>query len=281
MVRASVRTHFRKRIAVSLVFLFALGTSGPRMVHAATLTVSNTNDNGAGSLRQAIFDASPGDTITFSSALTGQTITLTSGELVLDKNLTVTGRGASQLAISGNHASRVFHALNYVTTTIQGLTIRDAYRRWNFYDNFGGGIKADSFGALTVNNSAFIGNECEGGRGGAIMADCDAFPCSELTVNNSTFSSNSASFPYGGWEGQGGALAAFYGEMWINDSTFSGNSASAGGGGIIADAYRTASVAHIKNSLIADSTLGGNCAGDSVIATGVNFSGTRRFHGAQ
>ena len=32
---------------------------------AVTLTVSNTNDSGAGSLRQAIADAAPGDTIDF------------------------------------------------------------------------------------------------------------------------------------------------------------------------------------------------------------------------
>ena len=35
-------------------------------------------------------------------------ITLTSGELYIGRNLTITGPGASELAISGNHASRVF-----------------------------------------------------------------------------------------------------------------------------------------------------------------------------
>ena len=37
----------------------------PATASAATITVTNTNDSGAGSLRQAIADASSGDTIDF------------------------------------------------------------------------------------------------------------------------------------------------------------------------------------------------------------------------
>src|ERR1051325_11414738 len=39
--------------------------------------VTNTNDSGPGSLRQAIADANSGDTIQFDPALIGQTINLT------------------------------------------------------------------------------------------------------------------------------------------------------------------------------------------------------------
>src|SRR5437773_7884855 len=88
---------------------------------AATITVINTSDSGAGSLRQAISDSSSGDTINFDSSLNGQTITLTSGELLINKNLTITGPGADQLAINGNAASSVFHIKSGVT--ISGLTI--------------------------------------------------------------------------------------------------------------------------------------------------------------
>jgi hypothetical protein len=59
---------------------------------AATLTVINNSDSGAGSLRQAIIDSSSGDIINFAPALTGQTITLTSGELLINKNLLQRGR---------------------------------------------------------------------------------------------------------------------------------------------------------------------------------------------
>jgi len=73
--------------------------------HAATITVTNTNDSGPGSLRQALANANNGDTINF--AVTGS-ITLTSGGLTIDKNLTISGPGANQLSIDGNQTGGVF-----------------------------------------------------------------------------------------------------------------------------------------------------------------------------
>src|SRR5882724_3488863 len=68
-------------------------------VPAATITVTNGNDSGSGSLRHAIsFDASPGDTINFAPSVTA--VTLTSDELVIDKNLTITGPGADRLTVT-------------------------------------------------------------------------------------------------------------------------------------------------------------------------------------
>ena len=67
------------------------------MAQAANLLVSNTNDSGAGSLRQAILDNSAlgGDnTILFSNVVTG-TITLTTGELVISNDVTILGPGAN------------------------------------------------------------------------------------------------------------------------------------------------------------------------------------------
>ena len=67
------------------------------------ITVQNTNDSGAGSLRQAIADICSGGTVNFDSSLAGQTIILAS-PLAIDKNLTVDGSAlASKISISGNH----------------------------------------------------------------------------------------------------------------------------------------------------------------------------------
>ena len=66
--------------------------------HAATITVANTNDSGAGSLRQAISSAAAGDTISFAASVTG-TITLNTGELAISHDLTIQGPGANVLAI--------------------------------------------------------------------------------------------------------------------------------------------------------------------------------------
>jgi hypothetical protein len=51
--------------------------------HATTILVSNTNDSGPGSLRQALASASDGDTID-ATGISGA-ITLSSGELLVDK----------------------------------------------------------------------------------------------------------------------------------------------------------------------------------------------------
>jgi len=54
-----------------------------------TLTVTSGADGGTGTLRQAILNASVGDTINFAAGIT--TINLTSGELLIDRNLTING----------------------------------------------------------------------------------------------------------------------------------------------------------------------------------------------
>ncbi len=69
-------------------------------VHGDTLTVTTTADSGAGSLRDAIAAAGNGDTIQFDAALNGQTINLTSGELVIDKNITISGPGPNLLTVA-------------------------------------------------------------------------------------------------------------------------------------------------------------------------------------
>src|SRR6266852_4116490 len=90
----------------------------------STLTVRNNLDSGAGSLRAEIAVAHNNDTIVFAPSLDGQTITLTSGELLIQHNLTIAGPGAGQLTVSGNHASRVFEvAATTRNVTLSGLTI--------------------------------------------------------------------------------------------------------------------------------------------------------------
>src|SRR5262249_2311646 len=88
---------------------------------AATITVTNTNDSGSGSLRQALAVANDGDRITF--AVSG-TINLTSGQLGVSKNVTISGPGADQLSIVGMPFRRVLVAA-VKAATISGLTIRN------------------------------------------------------------------------------------------------------------------------------------------------------------
>src|SRR5947208_11910976 len=106
------------RICLALVCAAAVSA------HANIITVTNTNDSGPGSLRQALTDANDGDTIEF--AVTG-TIGLTSGELLVDKSITVSGPGAENLAVNGNNQSRVFHIASGQTVTISGMTITNGH----------------------------------------------------------------------------------------------------------------------------------------------------------
>ena len=71
---------------LALLALLATGAA-----QAATLPVTNGADAGAGSLRQALVDAAPGDTIVFSGV---STVTLAS-QLTLTKNVTLNGPGVT------------------------------------------------------------------------------------------------------------------------------------------------------------------------------------------
>ena len=137
--------------AIGLVLLYAVA---PSPVHGATITVTNTNDSGPGSLRQALTIANDGDTITF--AVTG-TIVLTSDGLVIDNDLTISGPGANRLSINGNQAGYgcVFGIAHDNTVTISGLTVT----------NGNCGIYSDH-ASLTVTNCVVTANNGQFSVGG-------------------------------------------------------------------------------------------------------------------
>jgi hypothetical protein len=89
----------------------------------SVLTVMNNADSGAGSLRDTIAAAQSGDTIVFDSSLAFQRITLTSGPIALNSNLTIEGPGADLLAISGNHASQLFTLSGTAQVALADLTL--------------------------------------------------------------------------------------------------------------------------------------------------------------
>jgi hypothetical protein len=72
-------------------FSFDEGTPCPSTI------VTNGGDSGAGSLRQIIANACPGSTITFQSGVS--TVTLTTAELAINKNLTIDG-GSSLVTVA-------------------------------------------------------------------------------------------------------------------------------------------------------------------------------------
>lgn len=211
-------------------------------------TVTNTADSGPGSLRQAIVVANSGDTITFATNVTG-TITLTTGELAINKNLNVTGPGAKTLTVSGNHASRIFNIYNGAVT-ISGLTIANGY--WNsggavYVNDTAGNV---SFSACNITSNSVIG---AGAFGGGIF----------VNSGNVTFDSCAISYNQAGWGG-GGIYNNSGGVLTLLNCTVSSNLNFATfspphGGGIENDGIATL----INTTVTGNSSVqgGGQCGG--------------------
>jgi len=176
--RISASAFFNLRAAVSLALVCAVVASA----RADVITVTNTNDSGPGSLRQALADANDGDIIGF--AVTG-TIGLTSGELLVDKAITISGPGAENLTVNGNAKSRLFHINPGETVTISGLTMMNGHTT-----DLGGGILNDH-AALILSNCAITGNSAAGSIGGGIHNDGDNIGHATLQINNSLITNNS------------------------------------------------------------------------------------------
>ncbi|WP_319421655.1 choice-of-anchor Q domain-containing protein [Pleurocapsa sp. FMAR1] len=241
------------------------------------------------SLREAILESNSGDSITFDPSLSGGKITLTLGELAVDKSLNITGLGADKLTIDADNKSRVFNVDNGsdsdLDVTIGKLTISGANAGEeggggiNNHENLtvnksiisdnsaqgGGGVLTNNFATTTINNSTVSDNSAQGG-GGVSNSD------STTTINNSTISNNNST-KYGG----GGISSSSFegGSTIVNNSTISGNTAKGQGGGI--DAFDT--ILEVNNSTITKNTAmnsrnfpGGNGSGVSAQFSSSTFT---------
>ncbi len=238
-----------------------------------TITVTSAADSGVGSLRAAIAQAQGGDTIQFDSSLANQTITLTSGQLEVDKDLTIDGQNTPGLTISGNNASRVFFVQGDppwepVEVTLKHLTIADGKTTEKGEDGAGAGLWTFSSTTLTLENTTFKNNHANGEGGGAIYA---GWRSTNLVIN-STFENNSSSGNSltGKSERGGGAIAVkSESSLTVRDSQFISNTGINGGaintvlGGLI-----------VENSTFTnnDSTPGGSIGPDTFGYGGAIYS---------
>lgn len=201
-----------------------------------TLVVTNTNNVGAGSLRQAVLDAnaaSGANTITFDPSVFSapQTIVLAGSVLTISDTLTITGPGANLLTVSGNDSVRVFAISPGVTASISGMKVTQGNSSTGAFPGFGGGIYNSTRDTLNVINCTISNNVADsdntgGGTGGGGLYSTSG---GVLTVTNSTITGNSV----GGNAAAGGGGITSYGSATINNSTISGNSSGVNGGGIL------------------------------------------------
>lgn len=244
-----------------LIFLLSFLLLGSTwQARAATLTVTNTDNSGPGSLRDAINNAVGGDTINITA--TG-TVLLMAPLLTLNKDLIINGPGANLLTISGEDNGTVFTINVGVVATISGVTIT----KGNVTGVNGGGIF--NAGTLTLLNCTI--NQNTAACGGGVYNEAGAI----LLVEGSTFSSNTggSTNAFGGLapvlqrrqplvaslgaQLVGGGIANL-GTATVINSTFSANIAPGGGGiyngvgGLLTLTYGT-----LTNNLATDPLLGG------------------------
>ena len=241
------------------------------------ITVSSEGDNGPGSVRQAIADASPGTTIRFHQSLNKKTIRLTSGTLQINKNLTIDAGDLSALTFHGNGRSRVIYAHEHCRVHLKGLTLtggngdQDAnsgggavrsradltLTRVRVVDSYspsdGGGVHQNG-GSLTLIDTSISGNAANRTGGVAVWDSvCD--------FRNCTFANNSA-------ETRGGALAMHLGtDLRMSNCTLTGNK-SDNAAAILYNQTR-ASLSHC--------TLVGNIGTDSETSACLNADGQSRL----
>jgi Ca2+-binding RTX toxin-like protein len=181
----------------------------------ATIVVQSTSDSGPGSLRQAIADSSPGDTI----QLPVGTYAVTSAQLVIPRPLTIAGAGARDTIVQADGDNRVLSIVPSSPSTLSDLTITDGGPG----GLPGGGILTDS--DLALSGVVLTGNRVDpeqNTNGGGLYANQD------VAVLRSEVSGNTAY--------NGGGLF-LQGDLLAEDSTISGNvggspTANGDGGGM-------------------------------------------------
>jgi predicted outer membrane repeat protein len=216
----------------------------------STLKVTNTDDFGnPGSLRYEIAQAKSGDTITFDSELSNQTITLISGELAIDKSLTIKGQNETINSypyfnglLENLPGSRIFDVGAGTTVAISGLTIDGGGGTCvgdggvgvigTPYDGYGGAIL--NFGTLTLSGCSLgaavnVPVQYNSAQWGGAIANFGT-----MTVSSCFIGGNSA---YGGYinrtffPGEGGGIYNA-GTLTVSHCTFSYNVAVTDGGAI-------------------------------------------------
>lgn len=243
------------RVSFTALAFFIL-TLAAQQVGAAVVTVTNTADSGAGSLRQAVADAngtSAADTINFNIPLTDANcdangvcaITLTGGVITViaaGGSLTIANQtGASKLLISGNDASRVFEGGQGANLTLDGLTVTRGVSGSKSNGSAYGAVR-NFRGTLTLMNSVFTQNT------GGFVISTEAFGTSGiLNVVNTTVSNNMGVgifFSNGATDG---------GTLSVVNSTVSNNRSANGTGGIYFSA---------EQMTMTNSTVSGNSGSD-------------------
>ncbi|MBX7220780.1 MAG: right-handed parallel beta-helix repeat-containing protein [Blastocatellia bacterium] len=232
-----------------------------------TQTVTNGNDSGPGSLRDAIANVCTGGLITFQAGVT--TVNLTSTQLFINKTLTIDGgvSGVTVTRMVGSPNFRIFLVNSGTAAVLRNLTVSNGNLSSGTGGGFlvggtlmltnctisnnsapfgnGGGLNCNSSSMVTLTNCTISNNSASGGSGGGL--NCNSG--STATLTNCTVSNNSAS------SGTGGGLYCNSGStVTLTNCTVSNNSASPGGGG----GLNNIGTPTLNNTIVAQNTASNN-----------------------
>jgi hypothetical protein len=268
--QAERRGPTKRQVVTGATIAMGATLAATGSAQAATITVSNLNDAGPGSLRSAIAEANQNgvgsDDIVFASGLTGTiNIGSTSGNGIYPETpMNIQGPGADKLILQGAAASIdyvVYTGSGYGATpgvpiTISGVTITGGHAANNGFTNRGGGIY-NKDAALTVSSSVISNNYALDDGGGIYSFSASG----SVTVVNSTMSGNRAG-PAGNGNAYGGAIYSQYSPVTVRNSTVSGNNSGGDGGGIYMSGTPIDPSLTIENSTIANNTAGSGSSDD-------------------
>lgn len=235
---------------------------------ADTVNVTNNNDGGPGSLRAAIASAAPGDLIEFTLPLPNM-ITLTTGELLIDKDLTMNGPGSDFLTIARSSADGTPHfavihiAAGPFAVVMSGLTISNGDNDGVTSSGRGGGLDNESSATVAISNCKFSNNQAYY-LGGGIGHN---YGTGELNLTNCVISQNTVIATYGGGlatDGGGGTVNLLLCTVSANTSNFYAGGIYNGSGGIMT----------ITESTILDNVLTIDSFGGAGDGGGISNDGT-------
>jgi predicted outer membrane repeat protein len=232
-------------------------------------TVLNTNDAGAGSLRQAVLDANANvgpDSIVFDAGVFSSPNTiLLAGEIIISDSVTIDGANPNNVIIDGGNVDRIFRVeqvSGQITVNFKNLSLQNGKAVTPITGGADGGAIGITDEAVTIDNCNFTGNSAV--EGGAVSLNANG---GSLSISNSTFTGNTTNIT-GGLDG-GAINVEATATLSVSNCTLTGNTAKDQGGAI----YSTGSV----TAVISNSTITGNTAS---VASGTGGGGGIYFFGS-
>src|SRR6476660_6168641 len=162
--QAERRGPSKRQVATGATIAVGATLAATGSAQAATITVTNLNDTGSGSLRQAILDANQNgngstmDNVVFASGLSGTINVGTDSNYGIYPESPITLQGGPNVDyVVFTQSNTTYGSAPGVPITLSGLTITGGHAVNNVFTHDGGGIYNEN-AALTVSNSVITNN---------------------------------------------------------------------------------------------------------------------------